>query len=75
MVITTLVANFSDDGYLFEAVTSQINNPPAPDGKTPEDMRLLKSIFVLAGIYLASIFPLWFAAPLIAWQNMSVSRH
>ncbi|HXA46991.1 MAG TPA: BPSS1780 family membrane protein [Burkholderiaceae bacterium] len=74
MIIAVLVANFSDDGYLFKAILDQVNNPPAADAKVPEDLRLVKSLLVLAGFYLASILPLFFATPLIAWQNMSVGK-
>jgi hypothetical protein len=72
--IAVLAANFLDDGYLFQAVADQINNPPAVDAKAPEDIRLLKSIFVVMAIYLCEILPLWFVAPLIAWRNLSVGK-
>lgn len=35
---------------------------------------LLRTVFFGISIYLILILPLWFAAPLIAWQNMGVAK-
>lgn len=74
ITVAVIFANLSDDGYLFEAIAKQINNPPPTDASAPQDARLMKSTIVLMCVYLFAILPLWFAGPLIAWQNMSVGK-
>jgi hypothetical protein len=74
IVVAIIVANLSDDGYLFEAITKQVENPPTSDAAVPQDLRLMKSFAVLMCFYLFAILPLWFAAPLLAWQNMSLGK-
>jgi len=74
VVVAIVLANLSDNGYLFEAIAKQVENPPTTDAPVPQDMRLMQSVVVLMCAYLSAILPLWFAAPLIAWQNMSVGK-
>jgi hypothetical protein len=74
MVLAIIVANLSDNGYLFEAIAKQVENPPTTDAPAPQDLRLMKSFAVLMCVYLLAILPLWFAAPLLAWQNMSLGK-
>lgn len=74
MLVAAVAAKIFDDGYLFQAIANQMNNPPTADANQTEDPRLVKSALFLMGVYLSAILPLWFASPLIAWQNMSVGK-
>jgi hypothetical protein len=74
ITVAVIVANLSDNGYLFEAIAKQANSPAPADAPQPQDLRLMKSMVVLMCVYLFAILPLWFAGPLIAWQNMSVGK-
>ena len=44
IVVAIVLANLSDNGYLFEAIAKQVENPPTTDAPVPQDMRLMKSV-------------------------------
>lgn len=73
-VLAVVVTNIFDGGYLLQTFVDQVKNASAPDAKTPDDARVATSMLVLMGTYLLATLPLWFASPLIAWQNMSVGK-
>jgi hypothetical protein len=69
-VLAVLATALVDNGAFWQA----INSPAAPDSKTVEDSSLVLSTFIAAAVYLSISLLLWYAAPLIAWQNMSVGK-
>jgi hypothetical protein len=59
-----------DGGAFWQAISS----PTAPDAKTVEGSSLALSTLFAASIYLSISLLLWYATPLIAWQNMGVGK-
>jgi len=74
MLVALVAAYIFDGGYLLQTFVDQVNNAPAADAKAGEDPRLAASVLVVMCTYLLATLPLWFASPLIAWQNMSVGK-
>ena len=59
-----------DGGTFWEAINSQ----GTPDQKTVEDSSLVLSTLFAVMTYLSISLLLWFAPPLISWQNMGVGK-
>jgi hypothetical protein len=69
-ILALLVTSIVDDGAIWQA----INSEAPPDVKTVGDSSLLLPMLFAAMAYLSISLMLWYAAPLIAWQNMGVGK-
>jgi hypothetical protein len=70
VIIATVIAILLDDGYLWKTLPGLIERKD----KIEPDPRLLLSLFIYQVTYLICQLPLWYAAPLIVWQKMSVAK-
>ena len=71
LFVAEMIASAADDGALRAFVTATIE----AGGKLtaePPDFFLWESVLFLA--YLPTVVALWYAAPLVVWQNMSVPK-
>lgn len=59
-------------GDMAEAIVRANNGEVAVDAATRD--ALLSALFLGSAVFLLMVFPLWFAAPLIAWQDMSLGK-
>lgn len=59
-----------DDGIFWRAITGQIT----VDEATVRDSNMVLAMLFAAAVYIPAAMAFWFAAPLIAWQNMGVSK-
>ncbi len=60
-------------GTLVETILKANNSASGTVDQATQDI-VVRAIFFGMSVYLILIFPLWFAAPLIAWQNMGVAK-
>lgn len=59
-----------DGGVFWLAMSGQI----ALDGKTVQGSNMAMAMLFAAAVYLPAAMAFWYAAPLIAWHNMSVGK-
>lgn len=59
-----------DGGIFLQAITGQI----ALDAQTVRDSNMTLAMIFSTVLYLPAAMAFWFAAPLIAWQNMGVGK-
>lgn len=59
-----------DGGVFLQAITGQI----ALDAQTVRDSNMTLAMMFSAVLYIPAAMAFWFAAPLIAWQNMGVGK-
>lgn len=69
-ILALVFTNIVDGGAFWQA----INSPTTPDAKTVADSSIVFSTFFAVMVYLSISLLLWYAAPLIAWQNMGVGK-
>ena len=62
---------FADDSLI--ASMLKANNGTMPDDPAMQ-IAFVKAFFFGFSLFIVLIFPLWFAAPLIAWQDMSIGK-
>jgi hypothetical protein len=69
-IVAVGASSLIDGGILWQAVTGQL----VVDEKTVRDSNLTMSMLFAAAVYIPAAMAFWFAAPLIAWQNMGVGK-
>jgi hypothetical protein len=69
-VIAVAASSLIDDGVFWRAMTGQI----ALDSKTVQESSMTLAMLFAAVIYTPAAMAFWYAAPLVAWQNMSISK-
>jgi len=70
ILIAVFAANIVSDGVFWQL----FNSPDAPDEKVLQSSGMASAMLVMFLVYGAISVLLWFVAPLIAWQNMSVGK-
>jgi hypothetical protein len=61
------------DGTLVDALAKAKASAPGTVDLAAQEL-VMRSLFFGMSVYVILIFPLWFAAPLIAWQEMGVAK-
>lgn len=69
-IIAVGSSSLVDGGVFWQAVTGQI----ALDAQTVRDSNMTLAMLFAAAVYVPAAMAFWFAAPLIAWQNMGVGK-
>lgn len=69
-VLAVAASSVLDGGVFWGAMSGQI----ALDGKTMRESNMSMSMLLSAVIYAPAAMALWYAAPLVMWQNMSVGK-
>ena len=69
-VIAVAASSLIDDGVFWRAMTGQI----ALDSKTVQESSMTLAMLFAAVIYTPAAMAFWYAAPLVAWQNMGISK-
>lgn len=69
-VIAIAASSIVDGGTFWQAMTGQI----VVDENTVRDSNMALSMLFATAIYIPAALVFWFAAPLIAWQNMSIGK-
>lgn len=69
-IIAVGASSLIDGGVFWQAITGQI----ALDTETVRDSNMTLAMLFSAAVYTPAAMAFWYAAPLIAWQNMSVGK-
>lgn len=69
-ILSIAASALVDDGKLWQLVTGQTTLT----AQSAQDPKLQISIVFFTFAYILATLPLWFAAPLIAWKNMSLIK-
>ncbi len=70
ILLALLASRYVDDGLFWKVASGQLQIDPST--KTPPDFRA--GMLAAFGFYLPASLLLWYAAPLILWQKMSLSK-
>jgi hypothetical protein len=70
VIIAISASSLIDDGVFFKAVTGQITL----DEKTVQESNMATAMLFAAVVYIPAAMAFWYAAPLIAWQNMGLMQ-
>jgi hypothetical protein len=68
--IAVAASSLIDGGVFWRAMTGQI----ALDSKTVQESSMTLAMLFAAVIYTPAAMAFWYAAPLVAWQNMGISK-
>lgn len=69
-IIAVGASSLIDGGVFWQAITGQI----ALDTETVRDSNMTLAMLFSAAVYTPAAMAFWYAAPLIAWQNMGVGK-
>jgi hypothetical protein len=69
-VIAIAVSGIVDGGTFWQAMTGQL----VVDESTVRDSNMAMAMLFATAVYIPAAIVFWFAAPLIAWQQMSVGK-
>lgn len=69
-IIATAASALIDGGVFVQAITGQIAIDPA----TVRDSNMTMAMMFSAVIYIPAAMAFWYAAPLIAWQDMGIGK-
>lgn len=70
MVAAIAASSVVDGGLFWQAVTGQI----VPDEKMVQESNMSSAMLFAAAIYTPAAMAFWYAAPLIAWQDMPIYK-
>lgn len=70
MVAAIAVSSVVDGGLFWQAVTGQI----VPDEKMVQESNMSSAMIFAAAVYTPAAMAFWYAAPLIAWQDMPIHK-
>lgn len=70
MVAAVAVSSVIDGGLFWQAMTGQIT----PDEKMVQESNMTAAMVFAAAVYTPAAMAFWFAAPLIAWQDMPLNK-
>jgi hypothetical protein len=69
-IFAVAASSLIDGGVLWQALTGQI----MLDAKTVQDSNMPLAMLFAATVYMPAAMAFWYAAPLVAWQNMGVGK-
>ncbi len=69
-IVAVGASSLIDGGVFWQAITGQI----ALDTETVRNSNMTLAMFFSAAVYTPAAMAFWYAAPLIAWQNMGVGK-
>jgi len=69
-VAAVMASALADGGAFWQAVSGQA----APDAATMHESSLMLAMMVAGAVYTPAAMAFWYAAPLIAWQDMSLGK-
>lgn len=70
MIAAVAVSSVVDGGLFWQAVTGQI----VPDEKMVQESNMSSAMLFSALVYTPAAMAFWYAAPLIAWQEMGIRK-
>ena len=70
MVAAVAISSVVDGGLFWQAVTGQI----VPDEKMVQESNMSSAMIFAAAVYTPAAMAFWYAAPLIAWQDMPIHK-